>query len=86
MKNNEMAIRDVVSLKLPEKFAEDHPIAAVVVVLTPIVVPVVLKITKYIVDKNAETARFKVLVENGYIPSNGLDGFETTTADDSITA
>ena len=79
MKNNEMAIRDVVSLKLPEKFAEDHPVAAAAVVLVPIVLPYAWKITKYIVDKSAETSRFKVLVENGYVPSDGKDGFETTT-------
>ena len=85
MKSNELAIRDVVSLKLPEKFAEDHPIAATAIVLAPPVLTFAWKGIKYIVDKCNETSRFKILVEHGYLPSNDAAGFETISADKPIT-
>ena len=89
MKNNEMVIRDIISfklpeIKLPEKFTDDYPGAAVAVAVTPIVITAVLAGVKYFIDKRAETDRFKVLVENGHLPSNGTDGFETISTDESI--
>lgn len=86
MKNNEMVSSGIVSFKLPEKFGDDHPVAAAALILVPIVLPYVLKGIKYIVDKKAETACYKVLVEHGYIPSSYKDDFETISTDESIVA
>lgn len=88
MKNNEMVSGGIVSLKLPEKFTEDHPVAATAIYLAPVAVPVIWKGVKYIVDKVAETkiecCRIKVMAENNLVASNVIDDSETISLNDSI--
>lgn len=88
MKNNEMISSGIVSFKLPEKFTEDHPIAATVIYLAPVAVPVIWKGVKYIVDKTAETriecCRIKAMAENNLVASNVVDDSETISLNKSI--
>ena len=90
MKNNEMVSSGIVSFKLPEKFTEDHPVAATVIYLVPVAVPVIWKGAKYIVDKIAETKiecyRIKVAAENNIVASTVIDDSETVSSNDSIVA
>ena len=83
MKNNEMVSQGMVSFNLPEKFADDHPVAAIAICLAPVILPTFYKSVKYIVDKGVECYRFKVMAENGMIANVG-DDFETSCVDDSI--
>ena len=86
MKNNEMVSRGNVSINLPEKFADDHPVAATVVCLLPVLIPPICKGAKYLVDKFADCYRFKVMAENGMIVTEAAEIYETVPTNDSIAA
>ena len=89
MKNNEMVSSGMFSLKLPDKFVEDHPVATTVIYVAPVILPVIVKGTKYIIDKisytTIECCRIKAMAENSVADSADNDDLETISIDDSIT-
>ena len=86
MKNTELESRGPVSITLPQKFTDEHPIVATAMYFTPLLLPYVVKGGKYIVDKVADCYRFKVMAENGMSVAQVADDLETIPADDSFTA
>ena len=93
MKNNEMESRGLVSLKLPEKFVNDHPVVATLIYFSPVIIPAgqqampaICKGAKYLVDTIADCYRCKVMAENGLMITNIVDDLETIPNDDSIAA
>ena len=81
-----MESRGNVSLMLPEKFADEHPVAATIVCLLPVIIPPICKGAKYLVDKVADCYRFKVMVENGIVATDIAENYEAISTEDSIAA
>lgn len=73
MKNNEMESRGLISFNLSEKFADDHPVAATVIYLSPVIIPAICNCVKYIADKVVDCHRFDIMAEKGIAKPDDLE-------------